>query len=1097
MGRHLEAGLIRAARYAAYAAGAVVVLALVAALVGPLFLDTPAVERELQAKLSQLVQGQIAWEKLSIRLLPSPRGSLSMVRVEIPGVVDVRAEQVDALLSLVPLLYGRAEIASVSLSKPAIRLQVSPAAKAEPSRKAPADPVEGYRLALAEVHRFAPSAVLDIEDGEVDASLPGLPPIHVSALELHGRTDSRRMEIELTAASDAWSRLKAAASVDSADLSGTGKLEVSGLKPQPWLDRFLGKSPIGVAIADASLRVDARSDGKSSLEADFELRSAGIDVQRSPERVQFPDVAVGGRVSANREEIAVRLSRAQLGPSKLEEGSVRYALKDGSLATTADFDLDLAQAMDATRRLLPEVTAKALAPIRSVSGRAQGQVKFEMRRSIWSTVVDIRQSDASVGIEGLPGPVRVAATRMNVTANGEAIALRLARAQLGASRLGEGSLRYGFKNGALTTAADFDLDLAQAMDATRRLLPEETAKSLASIQPVSGRAQGQVKFEMRRSVWNTLVDIRKSDSSVGVEGLPGPVKVAAAKVNVSGNAVRIESANVAMLDARALASATIGYGKQLRIEGSVSEGTVGKDFLAWVWKRADAPPQLALKTPIRVAVERASWSPKNPLDLVATASFDAGPAVAVDLGWTPEVLDIRRAAIKDAKSDAQIALHLEKRLLQGRFSGSLQSASIGSMLRSAKVPEGGFSGDLRSRVDLDHPERFSAMGKLAGASVDLAWLLARPVTLERFDVQADGQKLQVREASVNWAKQHFALRGEVARAADGAPIIDAQIDSPGVVVDALLRGVEAKAPAPEEKKAPKNNEPLWTEWPLPVRGQIAFGSKFVQYGERRAEPVSAILTLEEERAFLELKQVQLCGISFPLTVEAKREGLAIAVRLAAQKQQLEQTARCLTERGVEIDGEFDLSADLRTRGRVPELLPNLEGTVEAVARNGIVRKFAMLGNILTTQAVSGMFNENGPKVDERGFPYRSITAKGRFQKGSFILDESFFRSDVIGIAANGSISLIGDETRPYDSRLTVLVAPLGKLDRLVRGIPVLGYLLGGTLTSVPVGVSGDIRNPRVVPLAPGAVLGEVVGIFERTLKLPGRVLPRPAPPPSP
>jgi AsmA-like C-terminal region/AsmA family len=977
----LKRQLTRAARYAAYAAAAVVVLAVLAALVLPYFLDTPAVERELKARLSQLVQGEVAWEKLSIRLLPSPRGSLSGVQAEMPGTASVRAEEVDAYLRLLPLLRGRAEVASVSLVKPVVRLELSPSApaktKKEQAREAvPGDPIEGYRELVNGIHRFAPAAVIDVEDGEVDVGLAGMPRIRVRRLEMHGNTGSRRMEVELSAASDAWSRLKVTAGVDFDDFSGAATIDLAGLKPQEWLDYFLEKSPVGVAVPDASLRVQARSDGKSRLEADFDLRAVSVEVVRARERVRIPDFAMGGKVAANGDEIAVRLTGAQLGASKLADGN----------------------------------------------------------------------------------------------------------------------LSYGLKNRSLATAADFDLDLPQAMDAVRRLLPEETAKALAAIQPVSGRAQGRVKFELPRSGWRTVVDIRKSDSSVGIEGLPGPVKLAAGSVSVSGEAVRIERADVAMLDARALASATIGYGKQLKIEGAASEGSVGEGVLAWAWKMAEAPPQLALKTPIRVAVERASWSPKKPLDLVATASFDSGPAVTVDLGWTPEVLDIRRAAIKDAKSDAQIVLHLEKRLLQGRFSGSLQSASIGSMLRSAKVPDGGFRGDLRSRFDLDHPERFSATGTLAGASVDLAWLLARPVTVERFDVQADGEKLHIRQASVSWAKQHFALRGEVARAADGAPIVDAQIDSPGIVVDALLHGAEAKAPAAEEKKAPKDNEPLWTEWPLPVRGRIAFQSQFVQYGERRAEPVSATLTLEEQRAFLELQQVRLCGISLPLTVEGKREGLVIAARLVAQKQQLEQTARCLTERGVQIDGEFDLNADLHTRGKVPELLSNLEGTVVAEARDGIVKKFAMLGNILSTQAVSGMFSQNGPKVDEKGFPYRSIAAKGRFQKGSFVIDESFFRSDVIGIAANGSISLADDESRPYDSSLTVLVAPLGRLDRIVRSVPALGYLLGGTLTSVPVAVSGDIRDPRVVPLGPGAVISELGGVIERALKLPGHVLPKaPAP----
>ena len=41
---------------------------------------------------------------------------------------------------------------------------------------------------------------------------------------------------------------------------------------------------------------------------------------------------------------------------------------------------------------------------------------------------------------------------------------------------------------------------------------------------------------------------------------------------------------------------------------------------------------------------------------------------------------------------------------------------------------------------------------------------------------------------------------------------------------------------------------------------------------------------------------------------------------------------------------------------------------------------------------------------------------------------------------------------------------------------------------MPVGVSGDIRNPLVVPLGPGAVTSEVLGIFERTLKLPAKLV---------
>ena len=57
----IRARLVRAARYAAYGAIALVALIVAAAFVLPAFLDTQRVETELQVKLSQAVHGEVAW----------------------------------------------------------------------------------------------------------------------------------------------------------------------------------------------------------------------------------------------------------------------------------------------------------------------------------------------------------------------------------------------------------------------------------------------------------------------------------------------------------------------------------------------------------------------------------------------------------------------------------------------------------------------------------------------------------------------------------------------------------------------------------------------------------------------------------------------------------------------------------------------------------------------------------------------------------------------------------------------------------------------------------------------------------------------------
>jgi hypothetical protein len=58
---------------------------------------------------------------------------------------------------------------------------------------------------------------------------------------------------------------------------------------------------------------------------------------------------------------------------------------------------------------------------------------------------------------------------------------------------------------------------------------------------------------------------------------------------------------------------------------------------------------------------------------------------------------------------------------------------------------------------------------------------------------------------------------------------------------------------------------------------------------------------------------------------------------------------------------------------------------------------------------------------------------------------------------------------------------------VVGAIPLLGDVFGGTMVALPVSVNGDIRDPTVVPLGPRAVTDQLVGIFERALKLPGKL----------
>ena len=72
--------------------------------------------------------------------------------------------------------------------------------------------------------------------------------------------------------------------------------------------------------------------------------------------------------------------------------------------------------------------------------------------------------------------------------------------------------------------------------------------------------------------------------------------------------------------------------------------------------------------------------------------------------------------------------------------------------------------------------------------------------------------------------------------------------------------------------------------------------------------------------------------------------------------------------------------------------------------------------------------------------------------------------------------------------VVVLVAPFSTLNWIIRHIPIVSNIMGGTLISIPVRVSGDLTNPDVTFLSPKAVGSRILNIFENIIKLPADII---------
>ena len=798
-------------------------------------------------------------------------------------------------------------------------------------------------------------------------------------------------------------------------------------------------------------------------------------------RVEYTDLSARARVEVDAllvdADIPASRARAQLrtdGRSVIEgdfEASVgsmgsakgKLVLPANQLVAQLD-NVDLTQVLDIARRKVPNLDA-----IEAAEGRLSAGAEVQIGPS-WRARVDLIGSNAAVKLAALPWKISAQAARVTLTE--KQVHVAGAKGAVGDSPFADAAARIELTAPMRLSAASgkATLKLEQWFPWLRTKAPLDDIASLSGgVELALNRLA--LRFDRPQDADYDAV-LKPDKVSAELKMLPAPVSVSGGAVHAGPSRVRLEEVPVAMLDARAVASGSFSL-KDSSLQLAITEGLTGEKLVRWAIERGAVPQRLEPRTPLRFAAQRIAWAPKRPLEVDARLDFEGGPAVGLALAWQPERLELKRVALKDAGSDATLSATIAAKQVQGGFSGTLQGRSLAALLRS-RPPEvsGTARGELRFTMDRAQPARSVAEGRLRVEALDLSWLAGKRAIVETIDLSADKSGIRIADARLDWEEQRFRLSGAVQRS-DGYPIIEARLESPGV--DLLRVLPPPRTRTPDEKKL----EP----WPLPVRGRIEVRAAFVEHKQYRVEPFDGILLLEPQRARLEVKEARMCGVSFPLELEATPEDATLDIHLAMKDQPFEKSLHCLTGGTVQITGNADLRAELHTRGHRPHLLRDLTGTAHAELRQGQVKKFALLGNILSVRNIASV-----KRMNEEGFRYRKMHVRGRFQDGEFLVDEGAFDSDALNLAATGRVDLLG-----ASSRLTVLVGLLTTVDRVAGAIPIVGDIFGGSLTALPVSVSGDIRDPLVVPLGPGAVSQRLLDILGNTARLPGKLLvPAPA-----
>ncbi|MCF8080663.1 MAG: AsmA-like C-terminal domain-containing protein [Desulfobacterales bacterium] len=832
------------------------------------------------------------------------------------------------------------------------------------------------------------------------------------------------------------------------------------------------------------LTLDARIPGpqRSFAPEDFSLQGQIEDGAVHIPGIDLDLSEVAGKARIESGLLTAESVKAVHGRVSGSDGSLILSLFDDANRFELDIRVDagLSGLAETLARMIeaPSFT-RGVEAIQSLDGRAQGRLFLGQTLDDIRPRVVIDRISAEASVSFLPGPVAISGS--GIEYSGESISAA-------ALDLGAEGIRIEKISGFLAWEKALRIEAEAAsvslrIDPVMTLLPQ--LASLAGQVPEATLSGGEIRLSEIR--WRGPVfspaqwdyDARGTLRSAQVESdrLPAPVRVSVLAFHARPRLLSLQEFQIAFLDAALSGSGSLqgpphaAERAELRLEGKI-----GPEADRWLLAQSRIPSALTLQVH-QVSDARVQWIRDGALSVSGHLLLNRDTRVSVDLERGLERFDLKRLSIEDPDSKAEASFRRTPSALEFTYNGRLSSTTVDGLIRNNDLLGGWIMGGLRARIDLDSPGASEIEGRLEVEKLTVPLEEGPRIRVAKASLYGEAHRLDVERLDIRIDDDPFEARGEVFRREGGfgvnGSISAARID--------LNRWRQALFP--EARQAGKE-QPAAVR--IPVDGSVRIDAGTVLYEEYRFEEVSAEVQLFQDRTEVSLEKGKLCGISVPAEVTVFADSTALQVRPMVTDGQLAQASRCLLGDGGQMEGRFSLNGSISGRGSAEELIPSLSGNLNFSAREGRIREnagFGILKQVLALVNVTEIFAGALPDFSRNGFRYNSIKASSEIEEGVLRFTEVVIDGRNMNLTAQGDVDLA-------DRRLnmTVLVAPLKTVDRIVGKIPLVGDILEGTLISIPVRVRGTLDKPEVNFIPPSMVGKGLIGITERTLKLPLKLI---------
>ncbi len=792
---------------------------------------------------------------------------------------------------------------------------------------------------------------------------------------------------------------------------------------------------------------------------------------------------IQGDLALRRGFLEARNLEGNMGKSSARLGTLRM----GFLGPDPPFHLetyiaaDLSELPPLLHQLVPaESFRKELSRVEEVSGNARGRLILGETVDSIKVAAEIDAMSLSAKILGLPSPLAVSGGQLLYRE--EEIAVTGAKGRFGQTGFSDlsGNIRMADPSSLKIQSGTIRLFLDELFPWARKA--ESLREPLANVESVSGTVTLSVNrlegLLLAPGEWDFDLSGDVEHLSLSTPSVHGPIEMPRGSFRATPDSLRFENLIANFLDSSVFASGSVEAWRTDAPSGVITGGgRSGPGMIGFLADRGKIPPGFAVRPPLEASGVRLEWQKDSLVALAGDFRIGDGVKVSVDIFRPPGEWVIRNLSLHDRDSRASLSLHWKPESLDLTFQGNLSGAITQRIFVSGSPAEGRIEGNFRASLRFDDPVQSSALGSLEGENLRFLERMGIPVFIEGISLSAEDSRVAIRSAEITVGKTHVSCVGEATASSDGLTF-EVEASTPGIDWESLH---ESFATPEANKGAPRSEgETGESRWDAPVRGTVRLKSGYFRYGGHTIEPANAVIALGASKTTLAITDAAYCGIPFTGTIRTSDGEVSFELWPAATEQDIETSYACLTMEKGKVTGRFDLAGEFSGRVREAEQTTrSLRGNLNFTGRDGRVYGNPMFSRLLSLLRPTEIFKDRLPDSREEGIDYNTFSIRAEKGEGSVVSLESIFKGSTIEMVGSGGIDLSAGECD-----IQILVAPTTRINTVIRKIPVLGYILGGTLVQVPVRVSGAVEDPRVSLLEPAAVGRNLLGIAERTFLLP-------------